>query len=80
MVGIIAGILTAISMLPQLVKTFKKKKSEDISVVMLIILDAGIAAWIYYGVLRNDYPILFTNAFSLLINLTLLVLHFKYKK
>jgi MtN3 and saliva related transmembrane protein len=79
-VGAIAGILTAISMLPQLIKTFRKKQSEEISVIMLLILILGIATWIYYGFLRRDDPIIFTNAFSLFVNITLLVLHFKYKK
>ena len=79
-VGILAGIFTAISMLPQLIKTFKKKKSEEISVIMLVILNVGVVTWIYYGILRNDYPIIFTNIFSFLINFTLLILHFKYKK
>ena len=79
-VGILAGVFTSVSMLPQLIKTFKKKKSEEISVLMIVILIIGIAAWIYYGILRKDYPILFTNAFSILVNIALLVLHFKYKK
>lgn len=79
-VGILAGILTAISMLPQLIKTLKKKKSEEISVLMLVILNTGIATWIYYGILRKDDPIIFTNAFSFLVNFTLLIFHFKYKK
>ena len=78
-VGILAGIFTSVSMLPQLIKTFRKKTSEEISVLMIAILLLGIAGWIYYGVLKNDYPIIFTNAFSFLINLTLLVFHFKYK-
>jgi MtN3 and saliva related transmembrane protein len=80
LVGMLAGIFTAISMLPQLVKTFKKKKSEEISLFMLVILNTGIATWIYYGILRKDDPIIFNNAFSFLINFTLLILHFKYKK
>lgn len=80
MVGILAGVFTGISMLPQLIKTFKNKKSEEISLFMLVILNAGIIAWIYYGVLRKDDPIIFTNAFALLINLGLLILHFRYKK
>ncbi len=79
-IGIVAGIFTAVSMLPQLIKTFKKKKSEEISVFMLVILNLGIATWIYYGILRKDNPIIFTNSFSFLVNLTLLLLHFKYKK
>jgi MtN3 and saliva related transmembrane protein len=79
-VGILAGVFTSVSMLPQLIKTFKKKKSEEISILMIVILIIGIAGWIYYGILREDYPLLFTNAFSILVNITLLVLHFKYKK
>ena len=79
-VGIFAGIFTSVSMLPQLIKTFRRKTSEEISVFMIIILNTGIVTWIYYGILRKDDPIIFTNVFSFLINMSLLALHFKYKK
>jgi MtN3 and saliva related transmembrane protein len=79
-VGIIAGFLTATSMLPQVIKVFKEKKAEDISLLMLIVLLSGIALWIVYGVMRNDLPIIATNAFSLLVNLVLMVLRIKYKE
>ncbi len=78
-IGIIAGILTAISMLPQLLKTFKEKKVEDISLIMLITLMSGIGIWIFYGVLRKDMPIVYTNSFSFLLNTTLVFLRMKYK-
>jgi len=79
-VGIIAGIFTAISLMPQLIKTFKSKKVEEISLVMLMTLMAGLGIWIYYGVLRRDLPIIATNSFSLLLNISLLILKGKYKK
>ena len=79
-VGIIAGVLTASSMLPQVIKVFKEKKAEDISLLMLIVLLSGISLWIVYGVMRKDMPIIATNAFSLLVNLVLIVLRIKYKK
>jgi len=79
-VGIVAGILTSVSMLPQLIKTIKKKQSEDIAVGMLLVLDSGIALWIWYGFLRHDYPIIITNSFSLVVNIFMLIAHFKYKK
>ena len=62
-IGIAAGILTSASMLPQLIKTFKEKKVEDISLVMIIALITGIAGWIWYGFLRNDLPVILTNGF-----------------
>ena len=44
-IGIIAGICTGISLLPQLFKIIKEKKADDISYFMLFILLAGLAGW-----------------------------------
>lgn len=77
-VGIGAGILTSASMLPQLIKTFKEKKAEDLSLVMILVLMGGIGCWIWYGILRNDLPIILTNCFSFLLNSVLLFFRFKY--
>jgi MtN3 and saliva related transmembrane protein len=79
-VGIAAGCLTAASMLPQLFKTIKEKRVEDLSIGMVVTLLSGIGLWIYYGFLRKDLPILITNSFSLLLNITLVVLYGIYKK
>jgi MtN3 and saliva related transmembrane protein len=73
-IGIAAGVLTSTSMLPQLVKLVKEKKADAISPVMLIILICGLALWTWYGVMLNDLPIILTNAFSLLVNVTMLTL------
>jgi MtN3 and saliva related transmembrane protein len=78
-IGIAAGILTGVSMLPQLVKLIKEKKGEAISPVMLTILISGLALWVYYGILKNDLPIIVTNAFSFVVNFTLLILRQIYK-
>lgn len=78
-IGIGAGVLTAISMLPQLFKIIKEKKADDISFGMLIVLMAGIAGWIWYGIVKTDYPIIATNSFSFLVNSVLLGLSVRYK-
>lgn len=80
LIGITAGIFTSASLMPQLIKTFKSKKAEEISIIMLITLMLGIVLWIYYGILRKDLPIIITNAFSFLLNVILTVLRLKYKK
>jgi len=77
-VGIGAGVLTAVSMLPQLIKTFKEKKAQDLSLVMILTVMCGIGCWIWYGFLRNDLPIICTNCFSFLLNTILLFFRFKY--
>jgi MtN3 and saliva related transmembrane protein len=79
-VGLAAGICTAISLLPQLIKLIKTKKAEDLSLFYLTILFIGIGLWIWYGFLKNDLPIILTNCISLCINAIVLVLGIKYKQ
>lgn len=79
-IGLAAGVCTATSLIPQVVKTIKNKKAEDVSLVMLAVLGTGIALWIIYGIKRNDIPIMATNSFSLLVNITMVILGIRYKK
>ena len=80
LVGIVASIGTAMSMVPQLTKLIKEKEAENISMNMLLVLFLGVGCWIVYGVLKKDWIIIISNAFSLVINVLLTVLAMKYKK
>ncbi len=78
-IGLVAGVLTAFSMLPQLLKTLKEKKAENVSPVMLVVLILGVVLWLLYGVLKSDLPIILTNGVSVVLNIFMLVLRWKYR-
>ncbi|HEY1007219.1 MAG TPA: SemiSWEET transporter [Sphingobacteriaceae bacterium] len=78
-IGLTAGILTSCSLLPQLIKTLRLKEAEHISPGMFILLMAGTGLWTYYGVLREDLPLIITNAFSFSLNCTMLFLNIRYR-
>ena len=79
-IGIVAGICTSISLVPQLVKLIKEKKAEDISLFMLSILQLGLGIWLWYGIIKKDIPIIATNSFSFLVNCIVIFLSIRYKK
>ena len=79
-VGIVAGLLTGISLLPQLFKIIKEKKANSISFGMLVVLLGGLCVWILYGILQQDYPVIITNSFSLMTNIVIVILTRKYKE
>ncbi len=79
-IGLAAGICTATSLLPQIIKTLREKKADDVSLMMLFVLMTGIILWIVYGIKRDDLPIIATNSFSLLVNITMIILRIRYKK
>ena len=79
-IGIAAGIFTATSMLPQLFKIVKEKCADGVSIKMLLVLLAGLVLWVWYGVVKEDWPIIITNSFSLLVNTAILILRQVYKE
>ncbi|HET6543512.1 MAG TPA: SemiSWEET transporter [Chryseolinea sp.] len=79
-VGLAAGICTALSLLPQIIKIVKEKKAQDISLFYLIVLLCGLGLWTYYGFLKDDIPIIATNIFSMLLNIIVIILGAIYKK
>jgi MtN3 and saliva related transmembrane protein len=78
-IGIAAGICTSLSLLPQLIKLLREKRAEDLSIFYLIILFVGLALWIWYGLMRDDLPIIATNGVSILLNSVIIYLGIRYK-
>lgn len=78
--GLVAGGITSVAMMPQLIKVIKEKNAEDISVVMLLVLITGLSLWVWYGILQNELPIILSNSFSVLVNITLLICSMMFKK
>jgi MtN3 and saliva related transmembrane protein len=78
-IGIVASILTSLSLLPQLLKIIKEKKSGDISLLMLGVLFAGLGLWIYYGVLKEDWILITANSLSFSLSVITAALTLKYK-
>ncbi|WP_346239118.1 SemiSWEET family sugar transporter [Niabella insulamsoli] len=79
-IGVVASACTGVSLLPQLIKILREKKSSDLSLWVLLILISGLALWVTYGVLIDDWIIIISNSISLLINLCVLGFNTYYKK
>ncbi|MBS3121563.1 SemiSWEET transporter [Candidatus Woesearchaeota archaeon] len=78
LIGFSAGLLTTISFLPQVIKTWKLKKTEDISFLMYLILAVGIFLWLVYGIFITDLPIIIANSISFVLTSIILVFKMRY--
>lgn len=78
--GFFAGICVTISVIPQILKTWKTKKVKDISLLTFGVLTSGIALWVIYGIFKNDMPIIVTNSISLVLNLVMVYFIIYYEK
>ena len=76
--GYIAAALTTIAFLPQVIKTWRTKKAEDVSIVMLLMFITGLLFWIVYAIQTNALPVLIANIITLILNVTILTLKLIY--
>ena len=79
-IGLLAGICVTISVIPQIIKVWRTKKVKQISLLTFSVLTFGIALWIVYGILKNDFPIILTNSISLFLNLIMVYFLIYYEK
>ncbi len=70
--GLVAGSLTTLAFLPQVVRTWRTRSTADISLVMFLVLCSGIALWLVYGLVRGDWPVIIANGLTLVLASTIL--------
>jgi MtN3 and saliva related transmembrane protein len=77
-IGLLAGTLTSIAAIPQVIKTLKTRHVRDISVWQPLLLAFGVALWMMYGILINDFPLIVANITPLICNVILTGMKIRY--
>ncbi len=77
-IGFIAGVLVATSLIPQTIKSWKSKSTTDISIGWMLINLSGQTIWIIYGVLIGSLSLIVMSGITLALAVSLLVLKIKY--
>lgn len=65
LLGLVAGSLTTVAFVPQVIRAWKTKSTKDVSLSMFTILCAGIFMWIVYGIAIGDVPVIVANVVTL---------------
>ena len=76
--GLIAGALTTSGYIPQIVKGYRTKKMNDVSILMISILCVGMFLWIVYGYMVNDLALLISNIIGTTFLAMLVTMKFHY--
>jgi MtN3 and saliva related transmembrane protein len=78
--GLIAGTISSITFLPQVIKIWQTKSAKDLSIPMLLLLVLGVSMWLAYGIIIKNTPVIYTNSMVLFMSFIMLFFKFKYNK
>jgi MtN3 and saliva related transmembrane protein len=79
-IGSIAAASTTISFLPQLIRVWRRKSAQDISLTMFLLFSFGLACWLIYGFGIGSRPIIAANVVTLTLALAILALKIRYDR
>ncbi|MFH1399983.1 MAG: SemiSWEET transporter [Nanoarchaeota archaeon] len=77
-IGYIAATLTTWGYIPQIRKAIKTKSTADVSLLMFVMIGAGVFLWLVYGLFTKSGPLVVANALTLVFILIVLFLKRKY--
>jgi MtN3 and saliva related transmembrane protein len=78
LIGFIAGGLTTLSFLPQVVKTARSRSARDLSESMLLVFLIGLVLWTFYGLQVGSLPIIAANVITIVLVAAILAMKVRF--
>lgn len=79
-IGYAAATLTTLSFLPQVIKIWRNKRADDISIPAFLAFFFGVMCWLVFGVLSQSRPMIVANSITLVLAAAVLMLAWKYRR
>ncbi len=78
-IGYAAATLTTAAFVPQAMRAWRTRSTNDISLLMFVMLTTGIFLWLVYGVLIADAPLIAANLVTGVLAASILYLKIRHK-
>ena len=79
-VATLAPIINSIQIFPQIYKTYQTKSVKDLSLYFLLLFLTTNILWLLHGYFIKDRSLIIAGIIAGIMNITLLVLYFIYRK
>jgi MtN3 and saliva related transmembrane protein len=67
-IGLIAGLCTSISFIPQVIRTIRTHDTSGISLYMYVIFIIGVVFWLAFGIMIKSPAVIYTNSATIIFS------------
>lgn len=78
--GWIASSLCTLILVPQIIKAFKTRHTDDVSMFMLILSVAGNTFWVAHASMTHNTPLIFGAGLISVMSIILIIFKYRYDK
>jgi MtN3 and saliva related transmembrane protein len=76
--GVVAGLCSMASFVPQIIKIMKERDASSVSLGMYAVTTIGFVCWTAYGALSGSWPVMLANAVCLVLVIVILILRLRF--
>lgn len=76
--GLAAGFCTTLAYVPQVLKAWRTRRTQDLSLGMYLVLALGVALWLAYGLLIGSLSVALANGVTLVLVLVVVALKLRH--
>lgn len=80
LVGSVAAVCTTGAFVPQVVRVWRLRSAEEISLTTFSVFAFGTLAWLIYGLLIRSLPVVLANAVTFVLSLAIVSLKLNYDR
>jgi MtN3 and saliva related transmembrane protein len=77
-IGLIAGLCSMTSFIPQIVKILRERSAAAVSLHMYAVTIVGFICWTTFGALTHSWPVTLANAVCLVLVVTIFMLRLRF--
>jgi len=77
--GHTGALLSSITFIPQVYKTWKTKRAGDLSLNMILIVFVSTIVWLTYAISLNLWPVIVANSVICVLSISLIYFKFVFK-
>ena len=80
LIGSVGAVCTTGAFVPQVVRVWRLKRADEISLATFLAFAVGTSVWLVYGFLIDSIPVIVANGATLVLALTIVVLKLSYDR
>ncbi len=77
-IGLIAGMCTTLSFIPQAIQIIKTRDTSSISLTMYAVFVSGVVLWVVYGFAISSLSVMMWNVMTLALAGTILFMKLRF--
>ncbi len=79
-IGYVAGFCTTMSFVPQVVRAWRTRQTDDLAWGWLIVFALGLALWLVYGIILHNWPMILANSITISLCTALMLMKVRFSK